>query len=138
MCPHLLFIASFLEWKRTVFLCTSGLLRINVSNLNNPGKGYIDRMIYDCPDAVIEINVNELRYLVEYRSTHSFKNSVLPNSSPQEAACQCKYHGFLQHTNLILMIISKNISLRHRRTKLKFLFILSSTLNSIQNKVTRR
>lgn len=37
----------------------------DVSNLNNPGKGYIDRMIYDCHDAVIEINVNELRYLVE-------------------------------------------------------------------------
>lgn len=138
VCPHLLLIASFLEWKWTVFLYTSGLLRINVSNLNNPGKGYIDRMIYDCPDAVIEINVNELRYLVEYCSMHSFKNSMLHNSGPQEAACQCKYHGFLQHTNLILLIISKNNSLGHECTKLKFFFILSSTLNSTQNKVTGR
>lgn len=65
MHPNLLLITSFLEWKWTVFLYTSGLLGINVSNLNNPGTGYIDRMIYDCHDAAIEINVNELRYLVE-------------------------------------------------------------------------
>lgn len=65
VCPHLLLKVSFLEWKWTIFLYTSGLLGINVSNLNNPGKGYIDRMTYDCHDAVIEINVNKLTYLVD-------------------------------------------------------------------------
>lgn len=65
MRSHLLLIASFLEWKWTVLLYTSGILGISVSNPNNQGKGYIDRMIYDCHDAVIEINVNELRYLLE-------------------------------------------------------------------------
>lgn len=34
---------------------------INVSNLNSPGKGLIDRMIYDCHSAVIEINAKEPR-----------------------------------------------------------------------------
>lgn len=43
----------------------SGLLGINVSNLNIPGEGPIDRMIYDCHGAVTEVNANDPRCLIK-------------------------------------------------------------------------
>lgn len=63
LCPCLLSMVSFLGWEWTVFLYKSGLLGTNVSNLNTPGKGPINRMIYDCCAAVIEINANNPKAL---------------------------------------------------------------------------
>lgn len=119
LCPCLLSMVSFFGWKWTVFLYKRGLLGINVSNLNTPGKGPIDRVICDCHAAVTKINANDPRCPVKQCGT------ILKHpASTADCAFQHEHHGFLQHTHFILLNISQNTPLTHRHTKIEFFTFL--------------